>query len=369
MSRVLIVRASDGLALERDVRERLRDEPVQVEAGLAAAIDPWEPIVVLVLLSPGALNEAEVSNSVALGVRQGLPLVPVVEDFTRADFATWERVLPDLGMRNAVAVYSDGGAALLEAVRGYLGLEAFAKDRKVFISYRRTDGESVAQEIYEYLWRQHFEVFLDRYQIEPGAIFQERITQEIARMDFVLLIDSPDAGRSKWVEAEITEALNRRVPVCRLCLTPEELHMPLYPEGTRLAWDPQDERRLEKLRLIVSRAIAARQSHEQRVWRTIRSAIEGTRAVIRSPARRQWLLMANDAPVLVESEREPPSLERLYRLYCRMVEFRCAAAILVAGDRPLTRLTQKSVEWARGSARLEVVPLVHLYALVKALFR
>ncbi|MHA1146351.1 MAG: toll/interleukin-1 receptor domain-containing protein [Candidatus Helarchaeota archaeon] len=93
----------------------------------------------------------------------------------------------------------------------FLGLSE--KDRKVFISYRRSDGLGMADQLFNILTKQGFDVFLDKYDIEIGRDVQQEIYNSIDDKAFLLIIESPHAHKSKWISKEVHYALRTAMPV------------------------------------------------------------------------------------------------------------------------------------------------------------
>jgi hypothetical protein len=85
------------------------------------------------------------------------------------------------------------------------------KQRRVFVSYRRFDALKMGEQVWEALSKAGFDVFLDRFNIDPAENFQERLTERLADKAFVLLIESPDTRSSKWVMHEVDYALKHRL--------------------------------------------------------------------------------------------------------------------------------------------------------------
>jgi len=77
------------------------------------------------------------------------------------------------------------------------------ENRKVFISYKRSDGSGLADQLFDALSRKGFKVFKDNYTIRPGRNIQETIFERLEEMAYVVLIDSPEAKQSVWVKKEI----------------------------------------------------------------------------------------------------------------------------------------------------------------------
>ena len=85
------------------------------------------------------------------------------------------------------------------------------KQRRVFVSYRRSDALHMGEQVWEELSKAGFDVFLDRFGIDPAANFQERLTERLGDKAFMLLIESPEARNSKWVMYEVDYALKHRL--------------------------------------------------------------------------------------------------------------------------------------------------------------
>jgi hypothetical protein len=76
-------------------------------------------------------------------------------------------------------------------------------DQRIFISYRRTDTSLLAEQLCDSLSHEGFDVFLDRFSIEPGINFQNRLYQELADKAMVVFLESPDFLNSQWIQLEI----------------------------------------------------------------------------------------------------------------------------------------------------------------------
>lgn len=80
--------------------------------------------------------------------------------------------------------------------------------RRVFISYKRSESRAVALQLYHSLDERSFEVFLDTHSIERGAEFQPMLWDQMADADILILLDTPNALTSAWVEQEVARAHN-----------------------------------------------------------------------------------------------------------------------------------------------------------------
>jgi TIR domain len=120
-----------------------------------------------------------------------------------------DRVLPtQMRELNALVWRSDPREVLPDLIDTVL-LES--EDRRIFISYARKDGSVMADRVFEALARKRFDVFLDRFRLDPGSNFIERIEDEILDKSMVVVIETPKAIDSQWVRKEVDIAIARRL--------------------------------------------------------------------------------------------------------------------------------------------------------------
>jgi hypothetical protein len=82
---------------------------------------------------------------------------------------------------------------------------------RVFISYRRRDSGPLAEQLFEALAKKNVDVFVDRFRIDVGADFQQRILQELAHKSMMVLIESATVSNSEWTRYEIAVAKSSRI--------------------------------------------------------------------------------------------------------------------------------------------------------------
>jgi hypothetical protein len=87
------------------------------------------------------------------------------------------------------------------------------EDYRVFISYRREDGQVHADKLFDALTQRGFDVFLDRVRIAPGANILDRIRRDLADKSFLLVLETPQLNRSSWVTQEIAFAAAHRLGI------------------------------------------------------------------------------------------------------------------------------------------------------------
>ena len=105
-------------------------------------------------------------------------------------------------------------------------------ERRVFLSYRRSDGSALAHQLRHALLDERWDVFLDRFSVPPAADFQHRLYQDLADKAFVLLLETPDVTGSDWVEHEVAFAHAHRLGLMSLAM-PETAPEQLYPSVLR----------------------------------------------------------------------------------------------------------------------------------------
>ena len=80
--------------------------------------------------------------------------------------------------------------------------------RQTFISYRRTDSRRVAEDLFNELSQRKYTVFLDTASVESAVPFQDALWDRLADMDLLVLLDSPNALTSRWVNDELVQVNN-----------------------------------------------------------------------------------------------------------------------------------------------------------------
>lgn len=94
------------------------------------------------------------------------------------------------------------------------------EERQVFISYRRSDSQAVAQQLYEALQHRKFRVFLDTASVDAGFVFQDVLHGRLSDVDLVVFLDTKNAFDSDWVYEELLQAEKQGFGILQL-LWPE----------------------------------------------------------------------------------------------------------------------------------------------------
>lgn len=108
----------------------------------------------------------------------------------------------------------------------------FRSRLRLFLSYRRADGEDLTAELDRALSERHEHVFRDLVEVQAGDPAQDIIDESLAGADVVIFIDTPRAGESDWVAHELATAMGNGIPVVWVRLGPTGNRVPLpVPPG------------------------------------------------------------------------------------------------------------------------------------------
>ena len=259
-AQVIFIQGPDGDPMRYRVEELIQSASREIQIrGDRVVPDTWDNALILFLATPGAFADKSLVPFFNAVVEAGLPLLLVVEDLNLfnfhsvpADFAAISSV------RNAKGLQPDDGKRLQEAILESLGFKSRVR-RRVFISYRRSDAEQVAQEIEDYLWTQRWLPFPDTILSEGAAPpVHKTIMEKLRDYELVLFIDSPDAANSGWIIAEQNAALQLRIPIAVVRTDPPLQHITMLGPVPVVDWDTTDDRRLEKVLRLVNRCIGVR---------------------------------------------------------------------------------------------------------------
>lgn len=143
-------------------------------------------------------------------LRNSIPILPVVSDSGQVGVEIPEQ----LRLFNCL-VYSQGGAqrvatALLECA----GL--LPRQRRVFVSYRRTEARDAALQLFDAFSARLFDVFLDTHGIAPAEDFQTMLWHRLCDSDVLVMLDTPGYFDSRWTSAEFGRALAKGISVLRV---------------------------------------------------------------------------------------------------------------------------------------------------------
>lgn len=197
---------------------------------------------------------------------QKVPIIPVVESATEV-----QECIPDsVKQLNAHFLDNDDedmsslSVSLLECV----GL--LREQRRVFISYRRTESKLAALQLHDLLTSKGFDVFLDTHDIRPGEPFQDILWHRLVDSDVMVMLDTPTYFDSKWTVQELGRARAKEIHILRVVWPNHESHRAmslsdavyLVDDDLETPHGPISKERTEEIAFAVenlrSRSIAAR---------------------------------------------------------------------------------------------------------------
>jgi len=217
------------------------------DAAGAPARNPKALVVVAYFLGT-PLRDADLACRL---LDRGLPVIPVVQETGSFD------TLPDkLKVPNGVKLSADDpelealAAGLLEAV----GL--LRQQRRVFVSYRRTESRAAALQLHDLLAGRGFDVFLDTHDIRPGEPFQEVLWHRMTDSDVVIVLDTKTYFERRWTREEFGKAMAKEIHILRL-IWPGHTPTEHLSTGEMVRLGPGDLTSGKLLRKSVADTIAA----------------------------------------------------------------------------------------------------------------
>lgn len=123
---------------------------------------------------------------------------------------------------DATAAGVDG--SLVRRAGAMVGLRLQKRENVIFISYRATDGRHLAVQIEDHLkslgypvWRDEAKELDGSTKILPGNPVQSEIDRALEKAAVVLLLDTPRASESIWINHEVDTANGLMIPVLPVC--------------------------------------------------------------------------------------------------------------------------------------------------------
>ena len=92
------------------------------------------------------------------------------------------------------------------------------------------DTQPLAEQLFDALSHENFDVYLDRFRTPPSVNFQMRLTQELADKSMVLLLESPDILSSMWTRFEIAFTKLYRLGLFALNIPGGTIISGIYPD-------------------------------------------------------------------------------------------------------------------------------------------
>lgn len=165
------------------------------------------PTVVVFFGGPGA-SLPEHSNLMRLNI----PIVPLVSDVTNVS-----KELPEcLRPLNAMALVPEDIKLVKPASTALQCLGLLPTQRRVFVSYRRTESRDVAVQLFEALSARQFDVFLDTHSVGAATDFQSVLWHRLCDCDVVVMLDTPGFFDSRWARLEWGRATDKHISILQV---------------------------------------------------------------------------------------------------------------------------------------------------------
>ena len=174
---------------------------------------PDSHVAVAYLGSVAGGDDSAVTRALEDAVSRQFPVLPIVRS---SEPGTPCEKLPPVIEHIHAADWDNESPVALITLLGMLGL--VEEERKVFLSYRRSESTHMASQLHTELVRRRFDVFLDRFALPPGEDFQKRLDEDLSDKAFVVLLESANLRHSPWVQHEITYAHSHRIDVLAITL-------------------------------------------------------------------------------------------------------------------------------------------------------
>lgn len=197
---------------------------------------------------------------------ESVPIIPVVQNLEQFSNCIPEFLQPTNGycLNGQDPEMKELATLMMECV----GL--LRRQRRVFVSYRRTESRDAALQMHDLLIEKGFDVFLDTHDIRPGDPFQDVLWHKLCDSDVLIMLDTPTYFESRWTREEIGRARAKEIHVLRVVWPNHEpnkmtdLSETIYLSGEDLqnATGPLTTEKVDEIALKVesirSRSIAAR---------------------------------------------------------------------------------------------------------------
>lgn len=180
-----------------------------LEGDEIASRDPKSATAALFFGYDGAINDtfADISDLLS----DTIPILPIVESLENYTM----HVPKDLKSINGkLCKNEDQETEVVSLILENLSL--LRKDRRLFISYRRTESTGVAEQLSDSFTEKGFDCFLDTRSVRPSDNFQNELWHRMADSDVVILLDTPGFRTSHWTVAELTQANSTSVQILHL---------------------------------------------------------------------------------------------------------------------------------------------------------
>lgn len=125
-----------------------------------------------------------------------------------------DEVPAELRLLNCHLLDRGGGDRLNSTILECLGL--LRRQRRVFLSYRRTEARAAALQLFDELSSRGYDVFLDTHSVATAVDFQEVLWHKLCDVDVMVMLETPTYFKSRWTREEFGRALAKNIGVLRV---------------------------------------------------------------------------------------------------------------------------------------------------------
>lgn len=147
---------------------------------------------------------------VARLMKEGIPIIPVASELDNLS----KEFREPISILNGLGFDKSDIPSMVNCLLECASL--LPRQRRVFLSYRRSESTPVALQLYAALSERLFDVFLDTHEILPGEHFQEVLWQKLCDSDVMVYLDTESYFSSRWTTAEFGRATWRGIPIQRV---------------------------------------------------------------------------------------------------------------------------------------------------------
>gem|GEM_PF-1817165 len=323
------------------------------------------PSVAVALIGPALNLSISMNSQIEAAVQSGLVVIPVVNDLSTFQAQS----PPSLSSFNGFEWSGEAPERrLAHVILEELGIED--RERRVFISHKRSDGLGAAEQLHDELSHKRFVPFIDRFSIPFGAGVQAHIADALEDFAFLLVLETQEAYLSEWVFDEVDYALSHTMGMLVVQWPDVITEIP----GTggvpriRLTDDDieEDDHGYKVLKpavldQVIGNVETAHASGIVRRRRMLVSSVEDAARIAGAACipLRDWCLdvtTATGRSIVGITPRLPAAgdLQRLDETRGHIDP--AAGALLVHAARQLRESTRKHLEWVTGTRNLELVP-------------
>jgi hypothetical protein len=145
-------------------------------------------------------------------VKFSIPTIPVLEVGMK-----FEDSVPLLLASTNGIIVADTDADLVNPATAALEcLGLLREQRRVFVSYRRSESRSAAVQLHDVLSGVGYDVFLDTHDIRRGDQFQDELWHRLCDSDVLVMLDTPEYFERKWTRMELAKAQAKEIHILRI---------------------------------------------------------------------------------------------------------------------------------------------------------